>query len=126
MTRRGDIFGCVVIQQHCGECDQRPVAVASVPVSPTQMDLIWACDVHAEGLAVVVLDRGLDPSQHLFEISRTCRATGTGGAPCGAAGDYLVTTHGGEEVVTVCRRHMEEWKPPQPPRANATDWMGGP
>lgn len=40
------VFGCVLIRERCGECDQRPVAVASLPSDPTEMSLMWACDDH--------------------------------------------------------------------------------
>jgi len=106
----GDNFGCVEIKAQCGTSDQRPVAVASLPASATEMDLVWACDDHIGDLAAFVRSRGFDPGQHTFEVSRTCRATGAGGMPCGAAGDYLVVKHGGEAVVTVCGRHMREWR----------------
>jgi|SRR5580704_6057476 hypothetical protein len=111
MSGPGDIFGCVAIQEQCGECDQRPVAVASVPASPTEMDMMWACDDHIGDLVGQVRAQGMDPDQHVFEVSRTCRATGADGAPCGAAGDYLVVKHGGAAVVTVCERHMRAWRP---------------
>jgi hypothetical protein len=74
------------------------------------MDLMWACDDHIEDLAAVVQAQGMDPAEHVFEVSRTCRSMGAGSVPCGAAGDYLMVEHGGEAVVTVCEQHMQEWR----------------
>ena len=76
MSVPGDIFGCVAIKEPCGQGDQRPVAVASVPASPTEMDLMWACDDHIDNLVAIIRAQGVDPHEHMFEVSRTCRATG--------------------------------------------------
>ena len=106
------IFGCVAINARCGQCGQRPVAIASLPTSDaTQMDLMWACDDHVAHLAAIIRRQGADPNRHMFEISRTCRAGAGHGALCGAAGDYLAVFGGGDAVITICRRHMEEWRP---------------
>lgn len=111
MSRPDDILGCVPIREHCGECDQRPVAIASLPVPDSaELDLAWACDDHIAQLVQFIEGKGLDPTKHLFEVSRTCRATETGEAPCGAAGDYLVVCEGGKAVITVCERHMRAWE----------------
>jgi len=66
MAGLGDIFGCVAIKAHCGKCDQRPVAVASVPASPTEMDLLWACDDHIGEMAAVI---------HEHDLSTQCQRT---------------------------------------------------
>jgi hypothetical protein len=41
-------FGAVRIKERCGECDQRPIAVASWPDGPAEMILAWACDDHID------------------------------------------------------------------------------
>ena len=110
--RPWDAVCCTSIKSECAgaECAALAVAVASLP-GPKGIDLIWVCDEHIEGVAAVIAERGLDPQCHMFEISRACRATGTNGALCGAAGDYLVVREGGDAVITVCQRHMEAWRP---------------
>jgi hypothetical protein len=111
MSTPDNIFGATRIKERCGTCEQRPVAIASLPTDPAEMSLVWACDEHIPDLLEFVRREGLEPDQHIFEISRTCRALGAGGTPCGAAGDYLVFRRGGEAVVTVCKRHLQEWRP---------------
>ncbi len=109
--RPDDIFGAVRIKEQCGECGQRPVVIASLPSGSAEMNLAWACDEHISALVDFVRAQGLEPERHVFEVSRTCRALGAGGTPCGAAGDYLVVRGGGNAVITVCERHAREWKP---------------
>jgi len=84
------------------------------------MDLMWACDDpdHIEHMAVMVYQRGFSTEDHIFEVSRTCRATAESGRMCGAAGDYLVVRTDGRAVFTVCERHMREWAPPK----ERADW----
>jgi hypothetical protein len=110
-NRPDDAFAAIAINEQCGTCDQRPVVVASLPADPAEMSMVWACDEHLPDLVRFVREQGADPERHIFEISRTCRAPGDHGTPCGAAGDYLVVRRGGEAVITVCKRHMRAWKP---------------
>jgi len=112
MTGRPDnAFGALPIRERCGGCDQRPVAVASFPSDPTGMTLGWACDDHISALVGHVSEAGLDPDRHVFVITRTCLASGDDGVPCGAAGDFLVIQKGGKAIITVCRRHVDVWRP---------------
>jgi len=120
MQRPWDAVCCTSIKSECAgdDCNAQAVGVASLP-GPQGIDLIWVCDKHIEEVAGLVMERGLDPKRHMFQISRTCRATEATGAPCGAPGGYLVVREGGEAVITICRRHMEAWRPDRQERA---DW----
>jgi hypothetical protein len=123
MTERPDrIFGATSIRDKCGECDERPVSVATYPEDPKTMLVAWACDEHLPRLAAFAGDQGVDHKQHIFESTRTCLATGSDGTPCGAAGDFLVVQIGGRHVMTICRRHLEEWRPQAEVRDRADWW----
>lgn len=95
MTDRPErIFRATSIGDKCDECNERPVGVATYPEDPKTMVVARACDGHLHRLAAFVADQGVDYKQHVvdykqhvFEIIRTCLATGSGGTPCGAAGD---------------------------------------
>ncbi len=87
------------------------MGVFVIAAGTAEVDIRWACEEHLQDLAVIVHGEGHDPQERIFEVSRTCRAQGPSGAQCGGAGDYLVIYGTGESVVTVCTRHMEEWRP---------------
>lgn len=112
MTQRPPkIFGAYPIREKCGECDQRAIGVAVYPENASTIAIAWTCDDHAEDLALFLVGQGIDHERHLFEILRTCIATEDNGRPCGAAGDFIVIKLGGESIMTICRRHLEEWRP---------------
>lgn len=108
--RPDDAVACTAISKRCGECDQPPVWVGSLPAGAEGLDIAWACDDHLPQLVDFIRQRDLDAKLHVFEASRTCRA-GDRGVPCGAAGDYVVVRDGGTAVITVCERHMRAWRP---------------
>lgn len=111
MTRRPDkVFGALPIREKCGECDQRPVGVAVFPDGEKEMVIGWACDDHLGDLAYFVDDNRFSTDKHIFEITRTCLARDPGGVPCGGAADFLVIRIGGKSVMSICRRHWEEWR----------------
>jgi hypothetical protein len=112
MTERPDkVFAAFPIREKCGECDGRPIAVAVFPEDDANMIIGYACDDHLEQLALYVDDQGFDTEKHIFEITRTCLALEASGVPCGGAADFIVIRIGGASIMSICRRHWEEWRP---------------